>query len=247
VWRGAVGRRPAREVRGILELSGAFDALTRPGILPGVSRDGVAHHERIALCDLFERLGPDAPTLCEGWATRDLAAHLVVRESQPLALPGDFLEPLHGITARFEQRTLESNDFVDLVERLRTGPPSLPLGLPVQREFFNVHEFFVHHEDVRRANGLRPRRLGPALDAALWWRLRAFGPYLVRNLRGLGVQVSTPDGRTATLLPGRPQLQLSGATGELFMYVFNRRRSARVRVDGPLDAIERLEGTRLGV
>src|SRR5882762_622635 len=36
--------------------------------------------ERRELCDLFLELGPDAPTLCEGWTTLDLAAHLVLRE-----------------------------------------------------------------------------------------------------------------------------------------------------------------------
>jgi hypothetical protein len=30
------------------------------------------------LCDLFEELGPDAPTLLGAWTTRDLAAHVVL-------------------------------------------------------------------------------------------------------------------------------------------------------------------------
>ena len=44
--------------------------------------------ERAALCDLFVQVGPAAPTLCEGWATYDLAAHLVIRERKPLSGPG---------------------------------------------------------------------------------------------------------------------------------------------------------------
>jgi uncharacterized protein (TIGR03083 family) len=40
----------------------------------------LARAERAALCDLFDEVGPDAPTLCAGWTTRDLAAHLVIRE-----------------------------------------------------------------------------------------------------------------------------------------------------------------------
>jgi hypothetical protein len=32
----------------------------------------------------------------------------------------------------------------------------------------NLNEFFVHHEDVRRANGCGPRTNSPAMDAALW-------------------------------------------------------------------------------
>ena len=39
--------------------------------------------ERAQVCLRFDELGPDAPTLCEGWTTFDLAAHLVVRERNP--------------------------------------------------------------------------------------------------------------------------------------------------------------------
>ena len=42
-----------------------------------------ARDERIALCDLLDETGPEAPTLCEGWRTLDLAAHLVLREHRP--------------------------------------------------------------------------------------------------------------------------------------------------------------------
>ena len=44
--------------------------------------------ERQQLCELFVELGPDAPTLLEPWTTRDLAAHLVLREHDYLAAPG---------------------------------------------------------------------------------------------------------------------------------------------------------------
>jgi len=36
--------------------------------------------ERAQLCDLFDELGPQAPTLLAPWTTHDLAAHLVLRE-----------------------------------------------------------------------------------------------------------------------------------------------------------------------
>ena len=42
-----------------------------------------AKRERLLLADLLEAEGPEAPTLCEGWSTRDLAAHLIVRERRP--------------------------------------------------------------------------------------------------------------------------------------------------------------------
>ena len=55
-----------------------------------------ARPEREALCDLLTDLGPEAPTLCAGWRTRDLAAHLVLRERRPDAAPGILLPLLAG-------------------------------------------------------------------------------------------------------------------------------------------------------
>lgn len=55
-----------------------------------------ARSERLALCETLRAVGPDAPTLCEGWLTRDLAAHLVLRESRPDAAPGIVVSALAG-------------------------------------------------------------------------------------------------------------------------------------------------------
>jgi hypothetical protein len=44
--------------------------------------------ERARLSDLLDELGPDAPTLLALWTTRDLAAHLVLRERDYLASCG---------------------------------------------------------------------------------------------------------------------------------------------------------------
>ena len=47
-----------------------------------------ASRERAALVTTMRAVGPDAPTLCGDWTTRDLAAHLVLRERRPDAAPG---------------------------------------------------------------------------------------------------------------------------------------------------------------
>lgn len=47
-----------------------------------------ARRERRALVATFREVGPQAPTLCEGWNTTDLAAHLVVRERRLDATAG---------------------------------------------------------------------------------------------------------------------------------------------------------------
>src|ERR1700743_2358756 len=81
----------------------------RPRALPAL-RVGVAYYrvvtyardERLALCALLDRTGPDAPTLCEGWRTGDLAAHLVLREHRPDAAVGIMGGPLAGPPRRGE-------------------------------------------------------------------------------------------------------------------------------------------------
>ena len=58
-----------------------------------------AQTERAALCELFAEVGPDAHTLCGEWTTRDLAAHLVVRERRPDAAIGIIVSKAAGYTA----------------------------------------------------------------------------------------------------------------------------------------------------
>ncbi|GAB3892240.1 hypothetical protein GCM10027612_39450 [Microbispora bryophytorum subsp. camponoti] len=112
-----------------------------------------AQTERAALCDLLDRLGPGAPTLCEGWSTEDLAAHLVLRERRLDAAPGIALPFLAGYTASVQDRITRSHSYPELVGLVRHGPPRwTPYGLvPRLDEIVNTIELFIHHEDVRRA------------------------------------------------------------------------------------------------
>lgn len=119
---------------------------------------GVASDERQQLCDLFDRVGPEAPTLCEGWRTKDLAVHLVMREQRPDALAGRFVKPLASRGERVDKE-LRELPWSDLVQRVRRGAPKWnPLGIGAVDEAVNSAEFYVHHEDVRRArDGWRAR------------------------------------------------------------------------------------------
>jgi len=80
-----------------------------------------SREERLGLCALLDKTGPDAPTLCEGWTTGDLAAHLVLRERRPDAAAGVTGGPLAGYTARVRQRLKERIPFPDLVRMIRSG------------------------------------------------------------------------------------------------------------------------------
>src|SRR5258705_6120394 len=125
--------------------------------------------ERLALCDLLGTLGAYAPTLLDGWTTKDLAAHIVQRERDLIAgpclvLPGRF----QRFAERRRVRLAEQSEFEWLVARLRSGPPPGLFRVGWVRAFPNLKEFFVHHEDVRRAKGVGAGdSLPPELEAAV--------------------------------------------------------------------------------
>lgn len=122
-----------------------------------------ASRQRAALTDLLDELGPFAPTRCEGWRTQDLAAHLYVREHKLSALPGIGLERFAEKTSQVQNQVLHSMDYPHLVQEIRTpGWIMRPLD-----KLVNTSEFFIHHEDVLRAND-RSQVLTPKEQQELW-------------------------------------------------------------------------------
>jgi len=205
--------------------------------------------ERLALCDLFDALGPSADTLIDGWTTHDLAAHLVLREHDLVAgpclvLPGPFQRFAEERRARLAQR----HDFSWLVARIRSGPPIGFFRIGWVRAMANLNEFFVHHEDVRRANKQGPRRLTPAMDAAIWRNVRRGSRYLSRRHRGCGLEIEwAGTNERVTVHPGEPMARLTGLPGELLLYVFGRQAAARVEMSGPPEAVAALRRTHFGM
>lgn len=201
----------------------------------------LARAERAALLALLRSAGPDAPTLCEGWTTHDLAAHLVAREHRPDAVLGLVVKPLGGLTERAE-RSARTRSYDDLVSTLEAGMPLRPpVGLPGPFvDLTNLHEFFVHHEDVRRLVAPGPRPVDePALDAALWKRLRALAPGLTKGAGDLQLTAVAPEGRRAVLHRGSRPVELRGTPRELFLWLFGRRQVAEVELVGDADAVRR--------
>ena len=148
-----------------------------------------AQTERHALADLFDEVGPDAPTLCGDWTTADLAAHLVVRERRPDGAVGILASPLAGYAEKVRLGARDGNRWPDLVNKVRNGPPVFlkPLDAPV-----NTVEYLVHHEDVRRAGpDWEPRILDAAEEAVLWSRLGLMGRVLLRR-SPVGVELVGP-------------------------------------------------------
>jgi uncharacterized protein (TIGR03085 family) len=207
----------------------------------------LVRRERDELCDLLLRLGPDAPTLCEGWTTADLAAHLVVRERDPRAAPGILLGKgrAAALTARL-QAAEKARGHEVVVARVRSGPPWW-WRVPRLEELANLNELFVHHEDVRRAGGLGRRTDRPELEAALWRLLPRTAPLLRTRLRGVGLVLRRPDGSSAVVRRGEPSATLTGEPSELALYLAGRRGAADVVLGGDHAAARVVAGARLGL
>jgi uncharacterized protein (TIGR03085 family) len=204
--------------------------------------------ERAQLASLLGDLGPDAPTLLPPWTTRDIAAHLVLRERDALAGPGLVLPGAWARMAEQRQRALALRDFTWLVATLRSGPPPGFFRIGWVRRLPNLNEFFVHHEDVRRANDCGPRTNEPAMNEALWRNISRQSWYLARRLRGAGLELQwAGTDNTIRARRGEPTARIAGLPGELLLCLFGRPAAAHVEVTGPAAAVQAVERARFGM
>ena len=203
--------------------------------------------ERRGLCDLMEDLGPAAPTLCEGWATYDMAAHLYVREHDPIASVGIVVGPAERLHDQAIERTKERTPFEVLLRKVRSGPPLW--WRPVDG-LANVQEMFVHHEDVRRGGGdLTPRpesEIGE-IEARLWGNLKRAHWMMTRNIKGVRVEIRAPGEAPIQAGRGDHVVTIAGRPGELVLYLLGRRSAADVEITGSEEARSALEDAQLGI
>lgn len=206
--------------------------------------------ERLALCDLFDQLGPDQPTLCEGWETYDLAAHLYVREADPMAGPGIMISALSDTTERRMKRAKDRYSFAEVVDKVRNGPPGFSIyAFPKLGHQLNTTEYFVHHEDVRRAQPSYQVRTLPADQQEGLWKGLKLGAKTMLRKAPSGVVLSLPDGTTS--VAKRPNalgsVTITGDPAELVLFCMGRQRVASVKLDGDAETVERLRTTSFGV
>jgi uncharacterized protein (TIGR03085 family) len=214
----------------------------RAGAARYVGQVTAAARERVALVDTLRGAGPTAPTLCGDWTTKDLVAHLVLRERRPDAALGIAIAPLAGYTARIQSRLTASTEWTDLLATLAAGPPVYS-PFKLLDPLVNVAELFIHHEDVRRAAAdWTPREL----DAGLGAGLRRMLPLLARMSLGRAparVTVSDPDGATIAVLGRGPELVIAGAPPELVFFLSGRD-AARVEFIGDPDTVAAVRAAR---
>ncbi|CAN5525743.1 TIGR03085 family metal-binding protein [soil metagenome] len=213
--------------------------------VPTVVTMTVAKRERAALVETIRAAGPDAPTLCEGWTARDLAAHLVLRERRLDATPGIAFPPLAGYTAKVQDRIAASTPWDELVDKIAGGPP-LYSPFKLLDPLVNVAEMFIHHEDVRRAQpGWEPRQLDSAMIASL---LRPFPILSKVTLSKVPARLTlrTPDGRTLAVVGDGPEVTLTGEPEELLLYAFGRD-AIRVEFTGEDAAVAQVKTAKRGL
>ena len=180
-----------------------------------------AQRERAALVETMRSVGPDAPTLCGDWTTRDLAAHLVVREGRLDTTPGIAVPFLAAYTEKVRRQAAESNDWDDLLDKIASGPP-LFSPFKILDPVANMGEMFIHHEDVRRAQpSWEPRALDEGIVQALE---RGFAVMARLTLAKVPARVSlrTPDGKTVVTVGRGPELTVTGDLPELLLFVSGR-------------------------
>jgi uncharacterized protein (TIGR03085 family) len=215
-----------------------------------------AQSERAELCALLEVVGPAADTLCEGWDTHDLAAHLWIRENDPIGASGLVAKPLAGLLERRMAEVKQRWDYAELVSRIRSGPARLSVfAIPGVDEGANSTEFFIHHEDVRRAVDPAPprRELSEDVEEWMWRRLKLLARAWFRRApvsvvlerRGPAGSDGEPD--TIRAMSGSSIVTLVGWPSELLLYANGRRSTAEVRAVGEPETIAALDATDLRV
>ncbi|WP_238419162.1 TIGR03085 family metal-binding protein [Gordonia sp. 'Campus'] len=183
-----------------------------------------AQNERAALVETLRKVGPNAPTLCEGWTTRDLLAHLVVRERRPDTGPGILIPAFAGYTEKVRAQAVDK-DWDSQLGLLASGPPVFSPFKLIDR-FANLAEMFVHHEDVLRggadpAGPWTPRKLSPELEAELRGPAKSMGKMTLKKVPGR-VTLRTTDGDDLVTAGSGDEVVVTGRVGELVLFAFGR-------------------------
>lgn len=206
-----------------------------------------ARLERHRFADELLERGPDEPTLCEGWTTRDLAAHVVLRDRRPDAGLGVLISALSGYTQRVQSK-IAARDWNDIVEHVRTPPAWSPTRIGRLERLANTTEFFVHLEDVRRAQpDWEPRVLDDDLVDDLAAALERSAKLFARKAPA-GITLE-PDGGRHRIVANdtEPGVTVRGPVGELVLWMFGRQDHARVEYEGPDEAVDALRDASFGI
>jgi uncharacterized protein (TIGR03085 family) len=207
---------------------------------------------REVLAETLLAAGPDAGTLCDGWRTQELAAHLYLREHNPRAGLGMVLKPWKKAAdkaiAALAAESSTPTAYAALVEKFRAGPPKLsPFALKAVDQTANLTEFFIHTEDVRRATDRwAPRALDAAYSEVLWAELLKRAAFMYRGV-DLGIVLVDPNGPRHVAKRAPVSVAIIGDPGELLMHANGRTGQALVSFEGQPDAVALLQTADVGL
>lgn len=185
--------------------------------------------QRAIACNVFRRVSPESPTLCEGWSAYDLATHLWTLDHDPLAWPAIGIGALSSWERKRFDRIQQRLPYPALIDQLAAGRGSFAC-MPTDRFEDYRHslgEWFVHTEDVRRANGISKPDYPDDLQVAFWLRLQAAAKALF-PLRG--IRFVTTSGATGRTGRGAIETTVTGEPAELLLWAYGRRDAADVEL-----------------
>ena len=214
---------------------------------------GMAHHvpdERQEFAATLRAAGPQAPTLCGDWRSSELLAHLILRERLSAEAAGRVpVRRLRELSEHVIAGYVAEHDYPEMVDTFEGGPPAIsPWAIPAIREAFNLLEYTVHHEDVRRAGGdTTPRALPASREQAIWNRLRRSAPFTMRMVP-IRVRLEWPGhGSVDAGRRGHGTVRVTGAPMELALVAFGRQRVAQVSYHGSPEDVATVSGARIAV
>lgn len=212
-----------------------------------VAHMSFAAAERRRLAHLLHEVGPDHPTLCEGWLTRDLAAHLWVREHRIDAAAGMFV-PFLEKHLQSTMDAVKDRDYDEVVDEWAAGPPTLSPFKLIDAQA-NAAEHFIHLEDVRRGRVVEGGELPTARDFSnhinekLFAAATMFAKMTVRGSKAPiillpdGGRPVTINGGHGVAHKGNQVVRVAGEAGEILLWVSGRS-ACHVQVNGDIESLK---------
>ncbi len=133
--------------------------------------------QRLALCDLLERLQPqdwDTASLCDGWTVRDVVGHLTLATEETF---GDMVMGMIKARGNFDRMTkgtaiaraqrFEPSALIEQIRATASSTRRAPMSSPLDP----LVDIIVHTQDIARPLQVfytpRPDHVTPALDHAV--------------------------------------------------------------------------------
>jgi uncharacterized protein (TIGR03083 family) len=193
--------------------------------------------ERAAVVDSLSALGPSARTACGAWTALDLAAHLVSEErlGGVLTFLGRSLAA-RGLSPAASPNAVESfirrergHGFEALIDRLRRPTPALllrPQMAPV-----TLFEYWTHHDDLARPNGLThdvPGTLAEVIPSLLRYQAKQMPSDVRVTLCAGDCNQSWSTGPRSA-----PEVTLDGTSADLVRWLAGRCPLTELQTTGP--------------